>query len=199
MSQSHTVAPDAKQSPTTDIALIAFFAGLIAVCAIIPGIHVGGIAVPITLQTFGVLLAGTVLGAKRGFLAAALYLVVGFAGLPIFADGTGGPGVFAKPSIGYLIAFPLAAALAGFIVERLPREKLAVSTPLMFLAGLVSSFAFIHPLGIAGLMWRIPTDFDAALKIDMTFWIGDVVKNVFVAIVATAVHRAFPDLLTKRR
>ncbi|HZK35466.1 MAG TPA: biotin transporter BioY, partial [Aeromicrobium sp.] len=62
MSQSHTVAPDAKQSPTTDIALIAFFAGLIAVCAIIPGIHVGGIAVPITLQTFGVLLAGTVLG-----------------------------------------------------------------------------------------------------------------------------------------
>lgn len=199
MSKSHTMAPDTKQSPTTDIALIASFAGLIAVCAIIPGIHVGGLAVPITLQTFGVLLAGTVLGARRGFLAAALYLVVGFAGLPIFADGAGGPGVFAKPSIGYLLAFPLAAALAGFIVERLPREKLAVSTPLIFVAGLVSSFAFIHPLGIAGLMWRIPTDLDAAFKIDLTFWTGDVIKNVFVAIVATSVHRAFPDLLSKRR
>ncbi len=199
MPPSPTSQRHAGTSSTTDLALISFFAALMAVCALIPAIHVGGLPVPITLQTFAVLLAGTVLGAKRAFLAAALYLVVGFAGLPVFADAAGGPAVFAKPSVGYLLAFPLAAALAGFIVERLPREKIAVSTPLIFAAALFSSFVLIHPLGIAGMAWRIPTDLGTAFKIDLTFWIGDVIKCVCVAIVATSVHRAFPALLAKRR
>ena len=68
---------------------------------------------PITLQTFGVILAGLVLGWRRGGLAALLYLALGLVGLPIFAEGTGGVAVLSKPSVGYLLAFPVAAALAG--------------------------------------------------------------------------------------
>jgi biotin transport system substrate-specific component len=177
----------------TDIALVAGFAALIAVCAILPSIKIGG-PVPITLQTFAVLLSGAVLGARRGFLAALLYLVVGAAGLPVFSGGAGGLGVFSGPSVGYLVAFPLAAGLCGLIVERLPRRALA-SVPLVFLAGLVSSALVIHTLGIAGMVWRIPTTWAAAFDIDKVFWIGDVLKNVAMAVVATAVHRAFPDLL----
>lgn len=165
----------------------------------IPGIHVGGMAVPITLQTFGVLLSGAVLGAKRGFLAVLLYLVVGFAGLPIFADMTGGLGTLAKPSVGYLIGFPLGAALTGFVVERLPRRKIAYSVPLVFVAGMAGSIVFIHTLGVAGMAWRIPTSLRDAFVIDWTFWPGDIVKNVVMAIVATSVHRAFPGLLPRRR
>ena len=109
------------RSTGTDIALIAGFAALIAVCAILPAINVSG-PVPITLQTFGVLLTGAVLGARRGFLAVVLYLVVGAAGLPVFSGGTGGTAVFTGPTVGYLIGFPLAAACCGFLVSRLPYD-----------------------------------------------------------------------------
>lgn len=112
----------AGQSVASDVALIACFAAVIAVCAILPAIHVGGL-VPITLQTFAVLLAGAVLGAKRGALAVLLYLAVGAIGLPVFSGGAAGIAPFVGPSAGYLIAFPCAAALCGFLVERLPVRR----------------------------------------------------------------------------
>lgn len=202
MPEDTTAQPPAtsrRGSTATDLALIAFFAALVAVCAIMPGIHVGGLVVPITLQTFGVMLAGACLGARRGALAVLLYLVVGFAGLPVFADATGGLGTLGKPSIGYLLAFPLAALLCGLLVERLPHHRLSYGAPLIFACAMAGSILLIHPLGIAGMHWRI-TDFSwrEAWTTDLTFWPGDVIKNVCVAIVAAAAHRAFPDLLTRR-
>lgn len=178
----------------TDIALIAGFAALIAVSAILPAISVAG-PVPITLQTFAVLLSGAVLGMRRGFLAALLYLSAGAAGLPVFSGGAAGLAVLAGPSAGYLVGFPLAAGACGFIVERLPRRAIQKSVPLIFLAGLTSSAVFIHTFGMAGMVLRIPTTWAGAFDIDKVFWIGDIVKNVLMALVATAVHRAFPDLL----
>ena len=183
----------------TDLALIAAFAALIVACALLPAINVGGGIVPITLQTFGVMTAGAVLGAKRGFLAVLLYLALGAIGLPVFTGGTGGLGRFSGPSAGYLIAFPFAAALCGLLVERLPRDKVATSLALVFAAGMAGSIVFTHPFGIAGLHWRAGMTWSAAFNTDKTFWIGDVVKNLLMASVATAVHRAFPDLLGRRR
>lgn len=187
-----------RRSNGTDIALIAGFAALIAVCAISPAISIGG-PVPVTLQTFGVLLSGALLGARRGFLAALLYVVAGAAGLPIFSGGAAGLAVLTGPSAGYLVGFPLAAGLCGFIVERLPRRAIQTSAPLIFVAGLASSAIFIHTLGMAGLVLRVPTTWAGAFDIDKFFWFGDVLKNIAVALVATAVHRAFPDLLGARR
>lgn len=184
-------------STTTDLALIAGFAALVAVCAILPAIKVGA-PVPITLQTFGVMLTGAVLGARRGFLALLLYVAVGLAGLPVFSGGVGGVGVLQGPSVGYLLAFPFAAALCGFLVERLPRGGLT-SAPLVFAAGLLSSALVIHTAGIAGMVWRIPATWEAAWGYDVIYWPGDVIKNVAMALVATAVHRAFPDLMPRRR
>lgn len=189
--------PAKNTSLTTDIALIAGFAALIAVCAILPAIPIAG-PVPITLQTFAVLLAGAVLGAKRGFLANLLYIAVGAAGLPVFSGGAAGLAVLQGPSAGYLVAFPFAAALCGFIVERLPRHKLQ-SAPLIFLAGFGSSIVLIHTLGMAGMHLRAGLSWSEAWAVDRVFWIGDVIKNVAMALVATAVHRAFPDLLGRPR
>lgn len=186
-----------RRRPATDLALISSFAALIAVCALLPAIPVGGL-VPITLQTFGVLLAGTVLGARRGFLAVLLYLAVGAIGLPVFSGGAAGLAPFAGPTVGYLIAFPLAALLAGFFVERLPRGRIGTSIPLIFAAGFVSSLVFIHPLGALGLAWRADMSIGAAFLFDLTFIPGDIVKNILMALVATAVHRAFPALLPRR-
>ncbi len=186
-----------RRSTSTDLALIAAFAALIAVCAILPAINVAG-PVPITLQTFGVLLSGAVLGARRGFLAVLLYIVVGAAGLPVFSGGGAGLGVLAGPSAGYIVGFPLGAALCGFIVERLPRRSGPTSIPLVFLAGLVGSAVFIHTLGMTGLVVRADMTWGQAFDTDKVFWLGDVLKNVATAIVATSVHRAFPDLLERR-
>ncbi len=185
-----------RRTTTTDLALVAAFAALIAVCALLPAIELG--IVDITLQTFAVMLAGAVLGARRGFLAALLYVAVGCAGLPVFSQGGAGLATLAGPSGGYLVGFPLAAGLAGLVVERLPRQKLATSVPLIFLAGLAGSFAFIHPLGIAGLVTNAGLTWTEAFRIDLAFWPGDAIKNLAMAVVATAVHRAFPDLLGRR-
>ncbi len=183
---------------TTDLALVAGFAALIVVCAVLPAINVTGI-VPITLQTFGVLLAGAVLGPLRGFLAVLLYLALGLAGLPVFSGGAAGFGTLVGPTAGYLVGFPLAAALTGYLVTRLPRGAAARNVPLVFLCGLVGSAVFIHTLGMAGLVLRADLTWGQAFDVDKVFWIGDVVKNVAMALVATAVHRAFPDLLHRRR
>lgn len=194
------VAPPAPRrgSTSTDIALIAAFAALIAVCALLPAISVNGL-IPITLQTFAVLLSGAVLGAKRGFLAVALYVVLGAAGLPIFSGGAGGLGVLAGPSAGYLIGFPLGAALTGFLVERLPRNnKRGLRTFLVFLCGLAGSAAFIHTLGVTGLVLRADMSWAAAWKFETTFIPGDLIKNAMMALVASGVHAAFPDLLPRR-
>ena len=185
----------ARRNPGTDIALVAAFAALVAVCALLPAIKLAG-PVPITLQTFAVLLSGAVLGMRRGFLAVLLYVAAGAAGLPIFSGGAAGLAVLAGPTAGYLVGFPLAAGLCGFLVERLPRRSLA-SPVVVFTAGLVSSAIFIHTLGMAGLVLRADMTWGQAWDVDKIFWIGDVLKNIAMALVATAVHRAFPDLLDR--
>ncbi|HEX6151638.1 biotin transporter BioY [Nocardioides sp.] len=184
-----------RRSPAVDVALVAGFAALIAAVAILPDIKTG-VGVPFSLQTFAVLLAGACLGAVRGFLAVVLYLAGGAIGLPIFSGGAAGIGHFTGPTAGYLIAFPLAAALCGFIVQR-NRDR-ATSFSLVFTAGLLSSFLFIHTLGPLNLAWRADMSVQAAFLFDTQFYPGDVMKNVLMALVATAVHRAFPDLLPGR-
>ncbi|WP_347350274.1 biotin transporter BioY [Intrasporangium sp.] len=101
-----TAAPDVTNATPglrpRSIALVAVFAALITVAAIVPGIPVGSVGVPITLQTLAVMLTGLCLGPLRGGLAVLLYLVIGFVGFPVFTKGQSGLGVLAGPSAGYL-------------------------------------------------------------------------------------------------
>ena len=196
-------APARPASVATDLALVASFAAFIAVCAVLPAIPVGALPVPITLQTFGVAVTGAVLGARRGFLATALYVVVGLAGAPIFAGATGGLATIAKPSFGYLIAFPLAALLTGWLAEKVFRSRRWSQGPRAWLgvfgATTAGSLLVIHPLGIAVLGWRLGLGPAEAITAGLVFIPGDLLKNALAAFVATAVHRAFPDLISGRR
>lgn len=191
-------APREAGRTTTDVALVATFAAFVAACALVPAIPTGS-GVPITLQTFGVVTAGLVLGARRGFLAVALYLVVGLAGVPVFAEMTGGLGVLGKPSVGYLLAFPFAAAVAGWLGGLALRARPAGRYLLLVAAGLGSSFLVTHPAGIVGLVARLGISPAEALAIDVVYWPGDVAKNLLAAGVTLAVLRAFPDLRRGRR
>ncbi|HEX8411854.1 MAG TPA: biotin transporter BioY [Thermoanaerobaculia bacterium] len=74
--------------------------------------------VPLTLQPLAVIFIGVALGSTRGAAAAALYLLEGFSGLPVFAQGHGGAAWLLGPTAGYLVSYPAAAWVAGFISER---------------------------------------------------------------------------------
>lgn len=209
MSQAvHGVQPKPLAVPT-QVALAGVFAALIAVCSMLPPIPVGGFGVPITLQTFAVMLTGLVLGARLGFLAVLLYVVVGLAGLPVFSGFNAGLGVLAGPSAGYLLAFPLAAALAGALSTVVLRRGQASAArgagrmgfgwwALVWLCAMVASFVFVHPMGIAGMMLALDLDLATGVGADMVFWPGDVVKNVLATAVAATVVRAFPALALRR-
>lgn len=187
-----------RQSTVTDLALVAVFAGVISAATLAPAIPVGPVGVPITLQTLAVALTAMILGPGRGFAATALYLLVGFAGLPVFAGGASGLGVLAKPSAGYLLAFPLAALLIGWLARKVvvrTQSHSGLRLGLLFLAGLAGSFAFVHPMGIAGIMINAGLPLKSAFLADIVYWPGDIIKNLAAAVVAVAVHRAFPSLL----
>jgi biotin transport system substrate-specific component len=191
---AHQHARPHHSSPTRDIALVAAFAALISASAYVGAIPVGSAGVPITLQTLTVMLAGCVLGPVRGFSAVTLYLALGAVGLPVFAEHSSGVGVFTGPSGGYLLSFPIAAALGGFLVKYVARDR-RTRALVVFGCSIAASILVIHPLGILGMMLHFDVSFLEAATWDMPFWLGDVVKTALVAMIAAEVHRAFPQLL----
>lgn len=134
-----------RGSVVVNVALIVAASLLIAASAQI-AIPLPFSPVPMTLQPLAILLVGAALGARRGAAAAALYLFQGLAGLPVFAGGLAGPLVFVGPTAGYLLAFPLAAAIAGFASERGWTRSPLATAPLMALA-----LATVHVSGWAWL------------------------------------------------
>lgn len=181
----------------TDLSLIAVFAALTAAFALIPAVPIGAVGVPITLQTLAVMLTGVILGPGRGAAAIGLYLAAGLAGLPIFAGFSGGLGVLAGPSAGYLLSFPLAAALAGWLASAVLRRARRMRYLLVFLACLAASVVFVHPLGIAGMMVNLNLDLRTAVLADVVFLPGDIIKNLIAAAMGLTVYRAFPRLLDR--
>jgi biotin transport system substrate-specific component len=111
-----TSSADPSLALGRNVALVVGASLVIAICARI-SVPLPFTPVPLTLANFGVLAVGLLLGSKRGFAAAALYLSYGVAGLPVFAAG-GGAAHLLGPTGGYLIAYPVVAFIAGFIAER---------------------------------------------------------------------------------
>lgn len=174
---------------TKDLAYIALFAAITAVLGMLPAIPVAAVPVPITAQTLGVMLAGAVLGARRGFLALLLFLVLVAVGLPLLAGGRGGLAVFAGPSAGFLIAWPLGAFVTGLLTEAFwPRINVAWA----LVATLVGGVGVIYAVGIPFLSVFSGTSMLTAFTGSLAFVPGDVVKAVVAAVVAVTVGRAYP-------
>jgi biotin transport system substrate-specific component len=153
------------------VAMIVGGSFFVALCARIY-IPLPGTPVPLTVQNFGVLLVGLALGGKRGFMALALYLAEGAAGMPVFSPiGPGGMTQFFGPTGGYLIAYPFVAGLTGYIFERgkatFARAAFAsiAGEVLLFTFGISWLYVLTHSLARAiafGLTWFI---FAEVLKI----------------------------------
>lgn len=162
----------ATRSKTYDIVYIAVFAVIMAICSwiSIPA------AVPFTLQTFGVFIAVGVLGGKRGSLSVLVFILLGAIGIPVFANFSGGIGVLAGPTGGYIIGF-LFSALLMWAMEKLPGKK-SVMQIVSMIAGLIVCYAF-------GTVWFVivygrmngPIGFTAALaSCVVPFIIPDIIK-----------------------
>lgn len=182
---------------TTDLALVATFAALIAVCAVSAALPFGVNGVPVTLQLLAIFLAGAVLGAVRGFLAVTLYIVVGAAGLPILAGGQAGLAPFSGPTSGYLLTFPIAALLTGFVVERFASRGVTVTAVVVIAGGLLGEVV-VTLAGAGSIALTAGLTYGNALTAALAYVPADLVKLAIAAVVATGVHRAFPQLLSRR-
>lgn len=178
---------------SADLAQIAVFAALIAALGLPGAISLGGMAVPITFQTLGVMLAGAILGARKGTLAVLLVIVLVAAGLPLLSGGRGGLGVFVGPSVGYLLGWLLGAAVIGWCTARLlPRYRVLPAIAATVLGGIVA----IYLVGIPAFAAITGTPIGAALVGATVFLPGDLAKVVVTVLVAKRVHRAWPGLIT---
>ncbi|HZI96025.1 MAG TPA: biotin transporter BioY [Actinomycetales bacterium] len=188
--------PTPRALPARDLALVATFAALIAVLGLAGSVNVFGNAVPVTLQTAGVMIAGSVLGWRRGALAVLVFLALVAVGLPLLSGGRGGLGVFAGPSAGYLIGFPLGAAVTGWLVQRrLPAYPLWWGALANVAGGIIVVYLVGIPVqaAVTGTSGLVATAVAAAV-----FLPGDAVKVLVATAVAAGVHKGYPVAAPQR-
>lgn len=148
-----------KVGATSRFIDIILFAVFTAICAQL-AIRLPFTPVPVTVQTLFVVLAGMMLGPRDGFYAMSWYLIMGLCGAPVFAGFAFGPAVLFGPTGGYLLAFPLAALLSGYVFHSLGRKNWsaflgAVTGSVAILAGgavymgIIFKFSFAETLTLA--------------------------------------------------
>lgn len=147
--------------------------------------------VPVTGQTFAVLLAGVLLGSRWGGVSMAMYIIFGMAGVPWFVGFSGGFGVVLGPSGGYLIGFILAALFLGYFTDNFTKSRNFFS---MLILMLFANFVLIHLPGLLQLgLWLHISNIT-----ELTFWkllsmgtipfaFGDILKIIAAAAFATAI------------
>ncbi len=138
-----------------DVAFAGLFAALTAVGAQI-SVPIG--PVPFTFQVFFVLLSGLLLGARLGFLSQLTYVLVGALGFPVFAEFSGGFAHIYGPTGGYLLAFPIAALLTGYVTEKSGESVWGMTV------GALLGLAAIYILGWIRLGFYLGGNFEKALE-----------------------------------
>ncbi|EPD51491.1 biotin transporter BioY [Paenisporosarcina sp. FSL H8-0542] len=118
---SSTATRTVNHSRTLQLVQTAMFAALMMIGANISSFLIIG-GVPITLQTFFAILAGLLLGKRTGAIAMLVYALIGLAGLPVFANFSGGFDTILSPTFGFIVSFIFVAYFAGLIVEKFPTK-----------------------------------------------------------------------------
>jgi biotin transport system substrate-specific component len=165
------------------VAIVVGASLFVALCAHIT-IPIPGTPVPLTVQNFGVLLVGLLLGSRRGFAALALYLAEGAMGMPVFSPiGAGGVAHLLGATGGFLLAYPLVAWIAGYVMEHgrktFSRAALGgiLGEVVLFISGLTWLAVLTHSMAQAfrwGLYW---------------FLFAEIIKVMMAAGIAARWHR----------
>lgn len=183
------------RSATREIAQIAVFAALIVVLGLPGQLSIGSGGVPVTLQTLGVMVAGSLLGWRKGLFSVLTVIVIGLA-LPVLAGGRTTLTSLASPTAGFLVGWIPAVVVIGLLTALImPRYRVIPGLLINVLGGIVVIYAF----GVLGMLLRTDLTLGAAIAANGVFLPGDLFKAVVTAIVAAQVHKARPGLIPSRR
>ncbi|MCG4586216.1 biotin transporter BioY, partial [Anaerosalibacter bizertensis] len=177
---------DFMKISTRDMVLVSLFTALTAIGAFL-SIPLGN--VPISLQSLFTILSGLILGAKLGSLSQLIYVILGLAGVKIFAGFSGGPQSIFSPSFGFLIGFIFASYIVGFISHR----NKDFTFKKMFLATLAGTLV-IYAFGVPYMYFILNNvlvkeiSFITALKTGCIIFLpGDILKCFVSSYVATKI------------
>jgi biotin transport system substrate-specific component len=184
------MSPAAARTSTRSLVHVVTFAAVIAVLGLLPPVPVPLIPVPVTAQTLGVMLAGAILGPRRGTLAVVLFLFVVALGLPFLSGGRGGLGVFAGLSGGFLMGWIPGAAVTGMLFP----ARGNVSFVRAIAACTVGGIGAVYLVGIPWMAIVGDLPLSAAALGSAAFLPGDLAKAVIAAAAAQMVRRAYPEL-----
>lgn len=145
--------------------------------------------VPITGQTLGIMLTGALLGARLGGISAAAFVALITVGVPILAGGRGGIGVFATASGGWVLSWPLAAYLIGYLVEK---SWYSLRTWKVFLFNILGGIVVVYLIGMAYQAVLTGVPFYTVVLRSMIFLPGDLLKAFVAAVIAVRLRHAYP-------
>ena len=174
---------------TRDMSFVALFAALTAACAVFPPFQPPFVPAPIVVQNIGVMLAGSILGARRGSLALLLFVVLVAVGMPILTGWRGGFGVILGPTGGFVLSWIPAAFAVGWLVERNWR-RLGFWSLLLF--NVIGGIGVVYLIGIPWLAVVAGMELDKAVVGSAIFVPGDLAKAVVASIAALIVKRSYP-------
>lgn len=168
-----------------DLTLIALFAALTSVMAQLSVPMPGGLP-PVTGQTFAVMLAGLILGSKKGAMSQIIYILLGLAGFPVFANAKSGFAVLVGPTGGFLWGFVIGAYIMGLISEAYPSRPLTA----LAAAALVGGVIAVYVPGILQLSYVYKLPLTKAATAMLPYIPGDLIKVAASSVLARKVLAA---------
>lgn len=126
-----------------------------------------------------------------------LFLLAVAMGLPLLSGGRGGLGVFAAPSVGYLLGWPVGALITGCVLAALPHSSVRSATWSAATAALIGGVLIVHACGVLGLVIVAKFTLRQALVGTLAFIPGDLIKCVLCALVVRSVARGMPHWLNQ--
>ncbi|MGA5129717.1 biotin transporter BioY [Streptomyces olivoreticuli] len=171
------------------MAQIALFAAIMVVLGFFPLIELPLVPAPLTSQTLGVILAGSIIGARRGGLAILLFVVLVVIGLPVLPGGRGGLGVILGPTGGFVLAYPVGAYVTGLLTERLWKRYNQWTA---MLCNFVGGALVLYAIGIPWMAVAAHLSMEKAVTGSVVFLPGDLLKVVIGSLAAVTVRRAYP-------
>lgn len=181
---------------TRDLVLAALFTAIVIVLGLIPPVTIAIIPVPITAQSMGVMLAGCIIGARRGALAYALLVVLVAVGLPVLSGGRGGLAVLTGPTGGYIFGWIVGSFVTGLVAQQFIREGQSAVRQIsgFLIASLIGGIVVVYAMGMPWLAMVSGTPFDKVVMGSLAFIPGDLLKAVIAALAARAVMVGYPLL-----